>query len=77
MKVKVYAPSFCDHSSLDDANMMELPENSTVRDVYRKLRIPLIYRPIIACAVNHKVEKRSKKLQDGDVVSFLSIMSGG
>ena len=77
MKIKVYAPSFCDHSAVDESGTMELPDDSTVKEVYRKLKIPILYRPILVCAVNHEVVKSSQKLKDGDVVNFLMPLAGG
>jgi molybdopterin converting factor small subunit len=78
MRVKVYAPSFlCDASTIDENGTMELPENATLKDVYKKLRIPFIYRKLMFCTVNHKKEKMKKKLSDQDVISFISIMAGG
>ena len=77
MKIKVYAPSFCDQSALDETGTLELPDDSTVRDVYKKLKLPILYRPIVVCAVNHEVVKPSKRLKDGDVVNFLVPIAGG
>jgi molybdopterin converting factor small subunit len=77
MKVKVYAPPFSDTSVLDASNMLELPDNSSVHAVYRKLKIPHLYWPVVLCAVNHVIEKRSKVLQDCDVISFIIPVAGG
>ncbi|MBI9044005.1 MAG: MoaD/ThiS family protein [Anaerolineaceae bacterium] len=77
MKIKVYAPNFCDHSSLDNSNYMELPDQATVKDIYQRLKIPLIFCPIVVCAVNQKTTKISGKLKDGDVISFILPIAGG
>ena len=77
MKIKVYAPSFCDASALDETGILDMPDDSTVRDVYKKLKVPVLYRPIVVCAVNHEVAKSSQKLNDGDMVSFLIPTTGG
>lgn len=78
MRVKVYAPNIlCDTSALDEDNFMELPENATLNDVYKKLKIRLIFRKLLLCAVNNKKEKLSKKLKDQDVISFISPIVGG
>lgn len=78
MKVKVYAPDIlCDASALDEDNFMELPENATLNDVYKKLKIRLIFRKLLFCTVNYKREKLSKKLNDQDVISFISPIAGG
>jgi molybdopterin converting factor small subunit len=77
MKIKVYAPEFCDHRALDNTNTMELPEAATLNDVYIKLKIPLILRGILIGTVNYKQEKRSQVLKENDVVSFIGPMRGG
>ena len=77
MKIKVYAPSFCDLSVLDESNTLDLPGDSTVGDVYKKLKVPILYRPIVVCAVNYEIVKSSKKLKDGDVISFIMPTAGG
>ena len=77
MKVKIYAPEFCDRSLVDERNFMELSEGATLKDVYRILRIPFLMRPIVVCTVNHRKEKLSKKLKDGDIIGFMVPVPGG
>ena len=37
MKIRVYTPSFCDTAMIDDKGKMDLPDGSTLRDVYKLL----------------------------------------
>lgn len=78
MKVKVYAPAvLCETTALDGDNYLHLADGATVRDVYKALKIPFWVRKLLICSVNHKWEKKSKALKDGDVISFISPVAGG
>ncbi len=77
MKVKVNAPAFCSFKHIDENGYMTLPDGATLNDVYKKLRVPLLMRKILFSAVNYERVKLSTKLKDGDVVSFLTLISGG
>ena len=77
MKVKVYAPVFLNLKSIDSDGYVTLDEGATVNTLYKKLRIPLIIRPLMFCSVNYKQVKLKTKLKEGDIVSFLSFVSGG
>ena len=77
MKVKVYAPSFCDLSAVDEEGYMFLKEGSTVNALYKKLKVPLALRPFMICSVNYEPAKWTQKLKDGDTVSMLTPVSGG
>jgi molybdopterin converting factor small subunit len=77
MKVKVHAPAFCSFEHIDENGYMILPEKATLNDVYKKVRVPLPFRKLLFSAVNYRRVKLNTKLNDGDVVSFLTPLSGG
>lgn len=77
MRIKVYAPAFLNFEHIDENGYIELEEGKTLNDVYKKLKIPLPFRMAFFSAVNYKKVKLGKKLKDGDVVSFISLPSGG
>ena len=77
MKVKVYAPSFCSFRHIDEAGYMTLPDGASLHDVYKRLRVPRPFRKLLLSSVNSEQSKLSRKLKDGDVVSFLAPVSGG
>ena len=77
MKVKVYAPSFCDLDALDEKGYITLKEGTTVYGLYKKLKVPLPLRPFVYCSVNYEHAKLTKKLKDGDTVSMATLLSGG
>jgi molybdopterin converting factor small subunit len=77
MKIKVYAPSFCRFTYIDENGCMTLPEDAVLNDVYKKLCIPFPLRKLFFAAVNHKTAGLKTRLKDGDIVSFFSGLAGG
>ncbi|MDP3176657.1 MAG: MoaD/ThiS family protein [Spirochaetaceae bacterium] len=77
MKVRVYPPSFADSGALDDEGFLELNEGCVLDDVYTALRITFPLKHIVLCFVNYERAILSARLEDGDIVSFFSIVSGG
>ena len=77
MRVKVYAPAFCSLRHIDDSGYMTLPDDATLHDVYKRLRVPRPFRRLLLSAINHQQARPNAKLKDGDVVTFLAPVSGG
>lgn len=77
MKIRVYAPGFCDDQLMDDKGMMEVKEKITVREVLVLLRTPVLLRTIVMVAVNYQRVKKNHVLSDGDVLSIMGPVSGG
>lgn len=77
IRIKVYAPAFVDRTALDPLGYMELADGATLGHVYKKLRVPLLLRPVLYCTVNYDRVKMNTALKDGDTVSFLAPISGG
>jgi molybdopterin converting factor small subunit len=77
MKVRVYAAAFCNLETIDKDGYMELPEGAGLNDVYRRLEVPWLLRRIVFATVNYRKAGVETKLEDGDVVSFLSGLGGG
>lgn len=77
MKVKVIVPSFCDHSRLDDSGQIELPESSRIIDLYKAVKVPLIYYPLFITAVNYDRVSLMHRLKEGDTVSVFWPIGGG
>lgn len=77
MKVKVYAPAFLNDDEIDEMGNLEVPAGATLQDVYKKLRVPLLLRPVLFCSVNYEKSRLDRRLQEGDVISFFFPMSGG
>ncbi len=77
MKVKVYAPLYGNTDILDETGYLELKENATLKEVFKKLKIPLFLRTSLLCTVNYERVKTSIRLSEGDIVSFIGPLSGG
>jgi sulfur carrier protein ThiS len=77
MKVKVFPPRGCDRSALDAKSWMELPEGSTVGDVLRIIKCSPLRAKLLLVSVNGERAKLKHVLQDGDVVGFFSLVTGG
>ena len=77
MKVKVFPPRGCDRSALDAKSWMELPEGSTVGDVLRIIKCSQLRAKLLLVSVNGEHVKFKRVLQDGDVVGFFSLVTGG
>lgn len=56
---------------------MTLTEGASVKDVLKKLGIPMVLRRLPLVAVNYEQVKVGTELKDGDVVSLLGPLSGG
>lgn len=77
MKIRVYAPPFLDHSCIDQNGMIEVDSGAALADVYKKLRVPLVLKPILFCSVNYEKARPDRKLAEGDTVSIYFPMTGG
>ncbi|MBI9102060.1 MAG: hypothetical protein JEY99_06580 [Spirochaetales bacterium] len=77
MKVKLYAPPFCDHSGIDDHGFLELKAGARLKDLYSIIKVPLLVRPVLITSVNYEKSGLLCKLEDGDTVSIFWPLSGG
>ena len=77
MKVRITAPPFCDHSSIDNRGYFELKEGASLNDLYKKLKVAVLLRPFLITSVNYEIAKPSVTLSNGDEVSIFWPLSGG
>jgi molybdopterin converting factor small subunit/DNA repair ATPase RecN len=77
MQVKVYPLPFLNDDALDEMGNLEVPTGATLRDVYKKLQVPLLLRPVLLCSVNYEKSSLDRVLQEGDVISFFFPITGG
>lgn len=77
IRVKVFPPYGCDRSALDEKSWMEIREGSTVKDVLKIIRCNSLKAKMLMVSVNGERSPLSRELKDGDVVGFLSPVSGG
>lgn len=77
MKTRVYAPPFIKANALDEDGFLELRQGAVLRDVYKKLKIPIFFRRIIVCTVNYEKAKMDTVLFENDIISFITPLAGG
>ena len=77
MRIEVNRLPFGHVSQIDEDGYMTLKEGARVKDVYRKLRLPVLFRKYLICTVNYKSVPIDTKLNDGDIVTFIMPVFGG
>jgi molybdopterin converting factor small subunit len=77
LKVRITAPPFCDHSSIDNLGNIELAEGASLNDLYKKMKVAALLRPFLITSVNYEIARPSVTLSDGDDVSIFWPLSGG
>lgn len=77
IRVKVYAPSWCNIQVLDEQGCISMPEGSTLSDVLGRIKMPKLAARILLAAVNSETKPLNTELKDGDRVSFFAMMAGG
>ena len=77
MKIIVYTPIMFRSPKVNNMDEMIVKEGSTLRSVLRELKIPLLASKALFCVVNHEKVPLSYRLKEGDVISFLTPISGG
>ena len=77
MRVTITAPAFCRRKHISGDGSIELPDAAAVAALYRRLRVPVLLRPLLVTTVNGAPARPSQKLADGDDVSILWPVGGG
>ena len=75
MKVRVVAPFAV--SGLDADGRLEVPSEATVNYVLKRAKTGGPFWRLLPVSVNGMQVKKSHKLNDGDVIVFISPISGG
>ena len=75
MKIKVIAPF--EIARLDSDDCLDVPPGTTVNGVLRCARLKRPLWMLMPVSVNGKQVRKSHKLKEGDVVAFISPISGG
>ena len=77
IKVRVYLPPYLESNQLDEQGFITIEEGSTLGDLFKKLRVPFPAGAVHLCRLNYSKASLKQKLEDGDTVSFFSLISGG
>jgi len=72
IRVKIIPPSGADRSRLDERGWTEMPDGAMLRDALRVVRCKLLL-----ASVNGERVALSTQLQDGDVIGFFQLCTGG
>lgn len=75
MKIRVVAPFTV--PGLDVQGKLEIPQGATVASIMKRAKTESLAWNLLPVSVNGRQVKRSHKLNDGDVVVFISPISGG
>ena len=77
VKVMVRAPYIFIPKGIDENGFLEIPAESTVSHVLRKMRMPKIIARMLLVSVNGQLVKGNAILNDGDTIGFFSGLIGG
>ena len=77
MRVRVYLPPYIKGEELEGSGFIELEKGTTLAVLFRKLKIPFPRGLVHLCRVNYERATLDQQLNDGDIVSFYSLISGG
>jgi len=77
IKVKVYLPPYLERSQLDKHGFALIEEGSTLGDLFKMMRVPFPAGVVHLCRLNYEKANLKERLEDGDIVSFFSLISGG
>lgn len=77
IRVKVYAPPWCRVEKLDERGWLELPDGAQMKDALKAIRLSQPLAALLRASVNGVVSPPSTRLEDGDVIGFFALFSGG
>jgi molybdopterin converting factor small subunit len=77
VRIKVYLPPYLNHSRVDEHGYVEIEKGARLKDLFKLLKVPFPIGAVHLCRVNYDKADLRQQLQDGDIVSFYSLISGG
>ncbi len=77
LKVKVYLPPYLKADKLNKSGYIELNRGATLADLFRILEIPAPLLTSRLCRVNYEKAALKTELNEGDIISFYSLITGG
>jgi sulfur carrier protein ThiS len=77
MKVKISAFGSVAFEGVDEQGCLEIGENTTVKQVLKRLPLEKPLRKHVPVVVNGELVKRSYKLQEGDELTVVLPTGGG
>jgi len=77
IRVKILPPPGSDRSKLDERGWAELPDGATLNDALRAVRCSPVAAKLLLASVNGERVPFSTQLNNGDVVGFFMLCTGG
>lgn len=77
IRVKIIPRAGSDRSRLDERGWTELPDGATLRDALRVVRCNPAVAKLLLASVNGERVALTTQLQDGDVIGFFQLCTGG
>lgn len=77
MRIRVYLPPYLNSDRVDEHGYLEIERGARLKDLFKLLKVPLPLAAVHLCRVNYDKADLRQQLQDGDIVSFYSLISGG
>ncbi len=77
IRVKIIPPPGSDRSRLDERGWVDLPDGATLKDALRVVRCSPAVARLLLASVNGERVALSTGLNDGDVVGFFMLCTGG
>ena len=77
IRVKIIPPAGSDRSRLDEGGWTEMADGATLRDALRVVRCNPAIAKLLLASVNGERVVLSTQLQDGDVIGFFQLCTGG
>lgn len=77
IRVKIIPPAGSDRSRLDERGWTELQDGATLRDALRAVRCSPAVAKLLLASVNGERVAFSTRLNDGDIIGFFMLCTGG
>lgn len=77
IRVKIIPPPGADRSKMDERGWVALPDGATMQDALRAVRCSPLVAKLLLASVNGERVPFSTRLNDGDVVGFFMLCTGG
>ena len=77
VRIRVYLPPYLNSDRVDEHGYLEIEKGARLKDLFKLLKVPFPLAAVHLCRVNYDKADLQRQLQDGDILSFYSLISGG
>jgi hypothetical protein len=77
VRIRVYLPPYLKSDRVDEHGYVEIEEGARLKDLFKLLKVPFPLAAVHLCRINYDKADLRQQLQNGDIVSFYSLISGG